>query len=195
MAIDALGVVTSQAAVASPGVTQQQFLQILLTQLRFQDPLKPMDDSQFVAQLAQFSALEVNTEQSAKIDSLLSIEAASQAVAMIGREVQVSGANAGQVGNVSAISFDPSTGEPLLTITTSQTTLTNIQLSDIALITTPATSSVPTIPDPTIPNPTVPTPSAVPSSFTAAPLLPNLPAGLPAAPSIVIPPVALRPNS
>ena len=56
-------------------VTQEDFLQILLTQLRFQDPLKPVDNQQFVAQLAQFSALEINRQQSEKIDTLLQINA------------------------------------------------------------------------------------------------------------------------
>jgi flagellar basal-body rod modification protein FlgD len=39
------------------------FLNILVTQLRYQDPLNPMDDKEFIAQLAQFSALEQMTEQ------------------------------------------------------------------------------------------------------------------------------------
>ena len=37
---------------------KQQFLNLLITQLRYQDPLNPMEDKEFVAQLAQFSALE-----------------------------------------------------------------------------------------------------------------------------------------
>ncbi|ADL43214.1 flagellar hook capping protein [Caldicellulosiruptor obsidiansis OB47] len=37
---------------------KQEFLNLLVTQLRYQDPLKPMEDKEFVAQLAQFSALE-----------------------------------------------------------------------------------------------------------------------------------------
>lgn len=42
---------------------KMDFLQILVTQLRYQDPLKPMDDREFVSQLAQFSALDAVTEQ------------------------------------------------------------------------------------------------------------------------------------
>lgn len=41
----------------------QEFLQLLVTQLQNQDPLNPMDDQDFIAQLAQFSTLEQITEQ------------------------------------------------------------------------------------------------------------------------------------
>jgi len=39
-------------------VSEQQFLQLLVAQLQNQDPLNPMDGTQFVSQLAQFSELE-----------------------------------------------------------------------------------------------------------------------------------------
>lgn len=42
---------------------KMDFLNILVTQLRYQDPLNPMDDKEFIAQLAQFSTLEQMTEQ------------------------------------------------------------------------------------------------------------------------------------
>jgi len=47
----------------SDQMDKQGFLQLLVTQLRYQDPLNPMDDREFAAQLAQFSALEQMTEQ------------------------------------------------------------------------------------------------------------------------------------
>lgn len=37
---------------------QEEFLNILMTQLEYQDPLAPMEDTEFIAQLAEFSALE-----------------------------------------------------------------------------------------------------------------------------------------
>lgn len=42
---------------------KMDFLQILVTQLRYQDPMKPMDDREFATQLAQFSSLEQISEQ------------------------------------------------------------------------------------------------------------------------------------
>ncbi len=134
MSVDAIGLPATTTATTSTttSINQQDFLQILLTQLQFQDPLKPVDNEQFVAQLAQFSALEVSTEQSQKIDSLLTIEGADQAVALMGKTVEAGADQANAVGTVTAISF--STGEPLLTITTSSSSVTNVKLSDVTLI-------------------------------------------------------------
>jgi flagellar basal-body rod modification protein FlgD len=49
---------TAAATAAQTQVTEQQFLQLLVAQLKNQDPLSPMDGTQFVSQLAQFSELQ-----------------------------------------------------------------------------------------------------------------------------------------
>ncbi len=49
---------SSSATTAATQVTEQQFLQLLVAQLQNQDPLNPMDGTQFVSQLAQFSELQ-----------------------------------------------------------------------------------------------------------------------------------------
>jgi flagellar basal-body rod modification protein FlgD len=142
MAIDAIGVVNNNATTnlsANSIISQEEFLRILLTQLRFQDPMKPMDNEQFVAQLAQFSSLEINREQSAKIDSLLSIQAANQAVGVLGKSVEISAAAASAAGSrsttgkVTAVTLR--TGAPLLTITAADSTvLVDVPLSSVSLI-------------------------------------------------------------
>jgi flagellar basal-body rod modification protein FlgD len=48
----------SSASASATQVSEQQFLQLLVAQLQNQDPLNPMDGTQFVSQLAQFSELE-----------------------------------------------------------------------------------------------------------------------------------------
>src|SRR5262245_37908137 len=118
MAIDAIGVISDpQAALPRNAlITQEEFLRIMLTQLRNQDPLKPADNQQFIAQLAQFSALEINRQQSEKVDSLLTIEATNQAVALVGKQVELRGDRAGNVGEVIAITFP--NGEAKLTVKT-----------------------------------------------------------------------------
>lgn len=44
-------------------ISSMDFMKLLVTQLRYQDPMKPMDDREFMAQLAQLTSLEQITEQ------------------------------------------------------------------------------------------------------------------------------------
>jgi flagellar basal-body rod modification protein FlgD len=134
MAVDAIGAVgqTDSQIPRNAGIAQEDFLRILLTQLRFQDPLKPVDNQQFVAQLAQFSSLEINRQQSEKVDTLLEIEASNQAVGLIGKSVEIRSVQGSRVGTVNAISF--ATGEPRLTIDSNGTSLIDVRLSDVVLI-------------------------------------------------------------
>ena len=130
MAIDAIGLAgTADTAIPrNAGIGQEDFLKILLTQLRFQDPLKPVDNQQFVAQLAQFSALEINRQQSEKVDTLLQINATGQAMGLIGRQVELRG---GAFGEVTAASFGTE-GEARLTVRTAAGAVDpNVRLIDI----------------------------------------------------------------
>lgn len=57
MAITSIG--ANNAATATPvnsSLGQSDFLKILMTQIQFQDPMKPMDNQEFLAQMAQFSS-------------------------------------------------------------------------------------------------------------------------------------------
>ena len=133
--VDAIGVVTSTqstSALSANTLGQQDFLKILLAQLRFQDPLKPVDNQAFVAQLAQFSALQINKEQSDKVDTLLSIEGSTQSIGLLGKQVEVGTSNGSAVGTVTAISY--ANGTPSLTVVTSSTTLTDVSPSNILLV-------------------------------------------------------------
>ena len=49
---------------------KETFLQLLVAQIRNQDPLNPSDGVQFVAQLAQFSALEQNIQMKDDLDAI-----------------------------------------------------------------------------------------------------------------------------
>jgi flagellar basal-body rod modification protein FlgD len=71
------------------------FLNLLVAQLKNQDPLKPMDSSSFVAELAQFSQLEQSSNQSALLQKSLDAQNASlqySLLPLIGRGVSIQGA-------------------------------------------------------------------------------------------------------
>ena len=134
MAIDSIGAASLTASTPqNAAVGQDDFLKILLTQLRFQDPLKPMDNQEFIAQLAQFSSLEFTRQNGESINALLTIQSASQSLTLMGRTVQVATDGGSQVGTVTAVRFEQ--GNPLLTIkTTGQQFLTDVRLSQVSLV-------------------------------------------------------------
>ena len=70
------------------------FLTLLTTQLKYQDPLDPMDTADFTNQLVQYSSVEQAIQTNSKLDSLLSLYTSNlgaQAVSYIGKVAQVLG--------------------------------------------------------------------------------------------------------
>jgi flagellar basal-body rod modification protein FlgD len=133
MAIDSIGAASaSSTRIESLGLDLQSLLKIILTQLTYQDPLKPVDNFEFMSQLAQFTGLEQTRQLADKIDSLLLVQASTQAVGLLGRQVDFSGSagGPGQTGTVKAIAFR--SGQPLLTIETGAGQIvTNVSPSQI----------------------------------------------------------------
>lgn len=64
---------------------KDQFLQILVTQLRNQDPMQPLQDKEFIAQMAQFSSLEQMMNMGKEMHSLR--QSAGMAAGLIGKEI------------------------------------------------------------------------------------------------------------
>ena len=68
---------------------QDEFLQLLVTQMRNQDPMKPVSDTEFIAQMAQFSNLEQTKAMSSDIAELRQSNAFTQATALMGKQVRL----------------------------------------------------------------------------------------------------------
>ena len=68
---------------------KDEFLKILITQLSHQDPTQPMQDKEFIAQMAQFSSLEQMTNVSSEIAKVAALLEKSQAVSLLGRTVEI----------------------------------------------------------------------------------------------------------
>jgi len=75
----------------SNNLDKNSFLKLLTAQLQYQDPLNPMDNSAFVAQLAQFSSVEQLQSANARLDTLAIAQASNnqlQATGLVGKEVR-----------------------------------------------------------------------------------------------------------
>src|SRR5258708_39545497 len=72
---------TSSAAASDSLGNEQTFLQLLVAQLQYQDPLQPADGTQFVTQLAQFSDLEQQIGSHQDLDAIRQLLAATAAPA------------------------------------------------------------------------------------------------------------------
>ena len=84
------------------------FLRLLVAEMKNQDPTEPTDPSQSLSQLASFSAVEQNIKTNAKLDSLMTMSAISQANALIGRLVSTAdGSISGTVKSIEINSAGP----------------------------------------------------------------------------------------
>ena len=132
--MDSIGAVGGIKTNLQPnGLGLEDFLKILLTQLTFQDPLKPMDNQEFMAQMAQFTSLEQTQQVNGKLDALLSTQAALQSVGLIGRTVDITTESGNVTGTVASLSLAGSA--PALSIRTAAgATLSGIGLSQVPAV-------------------------------------------------------------
>jgi len=72
---------------AATGLTSSQFMQLLVSQVQNQDPLNPMSDADFAAQLAQFASLEGIDQMNTNLSSLLTVQQLAQGASLIGHTV------------------------------------------------------------------------------------------------------------
>ena len=78
---------TAASSGPAASVDYNAFLRLLIAQIKNQDPTKPMESTDFVAQLATFSQVEQSVQSNTKLDQILQSTALSQAGSLIGREI------------------------------------------------------------------------------------------------------------
>ena len=129
---------TANVSAAAPGAASsiglQDFVRVLTTQLTYQDPLKPMDNQAFMAQLAQFTTLGQTEQLNTNMGALLNTQATLQSVGLIGRTVDITQADSTTVtGTVQSLSLSGDT--PTMTIQTSSGgTLSNVTMSQLVKV-------------------------------------------------------------
>jgi flagellar basal-body rod modification protein FlgD len=100
---------TSDATIQNPNgvLGKDDFLKLLVTQLQNQDPMNPMDEKDFMGQMAQFSTLEQITNLVSATDATGFSGQVSQSVALIGHDVTWADANGNTgTGQVQTVTID-----------------------------------------------------------------------------------------
>lgn len=105
--LSATGVAPTTSVVnADASLGQNDFLQLLVAQLKYQDPMKPADSTQFMGEMAQFSTVQGVTSMSATLAAMSHSSDVSQGIAMIGKTVSYQAADgttaSGVVASVSS---------------------------------------------------------------------------------------------
>jgi flagellar basal-body rod modification protein FlgD len=89
--------------VGNKSLGKDDFLKLLVTQLQYQDPTAPMQDKEFIAQMAQFSSLEQMTNISGDFNKLTSMTAGSEANGALGKHVEITDGGKTIQGRVDAV--------------------------------------------------------------------------------------------
>ncbi len=100
----------NKSLVVNGRTTQQSlgkddFLKLLIVQMQNQDPTDPMDNTQFMAQMAQFSSLEQMTNMNANFEKMNEMLTSNQAVNTIGKTVELDLGDTTTMGVVEAVTY------------------------------------------------------------------------------------------
>ncbi|KTC68310.1 flagellar basal body rod modification protein [Legionella birminghamensis] len=94
-------------------ISQTDYLKLFMQELTYQDPLKPIDNREFMAQMAQFSSLQEARNTNENLVKLLGMTSSTQSLMLLQKSVKLRNSN--QLGRVIDIEF-PDGSPPLLNI-------------------------------------------------------------------------------
>lgn len=128
------------------GISGEDFMKVLIKQLQFQDPLKPMDNQQMVQQMATIRELETNTQLSTKLSQLTDQQRFAGATSLMGKHVKGTVQDEDEneytlEGQVKSIRFT-NEGDVLLELDNGQM----LPLSKLEEVTDPVTGTTQTLP-------------------------------------------------
>jgi len=115
---------------------QHDFLRLLAAQFKAQDPMKPMEDTAFIAQMAQFTALEQSSAMARDLALLRADQRTVTANSYLGHRVTVAGSGYAETGEVAAINAYGT--EPLLVVNGNSYPLSAVLRVEPGLVTVPA---------------------------------------------------------
>ncbi len=124
------GIATSKVRQPNSELGKNEFLKILTTQLQHQDPLSPMENTEFIAQMASFSTVEqiLNLNKTVEgISNALNSNSVSQAVMYLGTKIEAKSADeSGEPieGTVEKVGFQ--NGIPYLQVGENKVNLTDL---------------------------------------------------------------------
>ncbi|MCX6954718.1 MAG: flagellar hook assembly protein FlgD [Verrucomicrobia bacterium] len=135
-ATDGTDTTSTASRVPQKTLGQNDFLKLLAKQFQTQDPMKPMEDTAFIAQMAQFSSLEQTKTMTADMAALRSDQQRTAANSYLGHRVTVDDGKKGTaVGDVTAV--DARGTEPQLVINGVSYPLSSVLLVEPGSLTTP----------------------------------------------------------
>ena len=84
------------------------FFDLLTTQLKNQNPLKPMDNTKFISQMAEFSSLEQMSNMNSSLSEFIKSQSVTQGASLIGKTVETVNEDTGKTesGKVSQVGFE-----------------------------------------------------------------------------------------
>ncbi|WP_448214091.1 flagellar hook assembly protein FlgD [Colwellia sp. MEBiC06753] len=135
MEVEAIGqnLTTSAIDASNSTIDQEDFIKLFLAQLNYQDPLEPLNNREFLAQLAQFSSLEQTRLSNDNLNNLLAMTSSNQALSLLGKEVEVSTSSSPFNGTIESINY--SSQGSLFTVRSSLGDfISNVSLSQIRVV-------------------------------------------------------------
>lgn len=134
MAVNSIDSAALAQTTRNAGLSMDDLLKLLMTELSYQDPLKPVDNKDFLTQMAQFTSLDTTRQLNDNITQLMSTQSLNQSVGLLGKTVDVQTDSNGVVsGQVTALQLV--SGTPQITIKTAGgEVITGIQIGQLQTI-------------------------------------------------------------